>query len=90
MLKLKALKSLSSFGFLTKLKKLAPYLPVRIFGNFIHPAVIVKNLGVWFDTNFSFADHVRNICKTCFIQMRHLRQVRQYLTDETAILAVNA
>ena len=53
-----------------QLKKLGPYLPVKIFGNFMHPAVVVKNLGVWFDANFSFANHVRNICKTCFIQIR--------------------
>ena len=56
----------------------------------MHPAVVVKNLGVWFDANFSFADHVRNICKTCFIQIRDLRQVRKHLTDEAAILADNA
>ena len=57
------------FGSHAQLKKLYPYLPVRIFGNFIHPAVVVKNLGVSFDANFSFADHVHNSCKTCFIQM---------------------
>ena len=56
----------------------------------MHPAVVVKNLGVWFDANFSFADHVRNICKTCFIHMHYLRQVRQYLTDDAAILVTNA
>ena len=56
----------------------------------MHPAVVVKNLGVWFDANFSFADHVRNIRKTRFIQIHDLRQVRKYLTDEAAILAVNA
>ena len=72
------------------IKKFDPYLPVRILGNFIHPAVVVKNLGVWFDANFSFADHVCNICKTCFIQIRDLRQVRKHLTDEAAILAANA
>ena len=68
------------------------YLPVRIFGNFMHPAAVVKNLGVWFDANFSFADHVRNICKTCFIQIPDLRRVRirKHLTDEAAILAANA
>ena len=31
-----------------------------------------------------------NICKTCFIQMCDLKRVRQYLTDEAAILASNA
>ena len=61
-----------------------------IFGIFMHPAVVVKNLGVWFDAYFSFAGHIRNICKTCFIQMHELWQVRQYLTDEAAILAANA
>ena len=73
----------------TQLKKLAPYLPVRIFGNFMHPAV-VTNLGVWFDANFSFPDHVLNICKTCFIQIHYLRRVTKHLTDEAAILAANA
>ena len=78
------------FGSHAQLKKLDPYLPVKIFGNFMHPAVVVKNLGVWFDANFSFANHVRNICKTCFIQIRDLRRVRKHLTDEAAILAANA
>ena len=77
------------FGSHAQLKKLDPYLPVRIFGNFMHPAVVVKKLGVWFDDNFSFADHVRNICKTCFIQICDLRQVRKHLTDAAAILAAN-
>ena len=69
------------------LKKLDPYLPVRIFGNFMLPAVVLKNLGVWFNANFSFTDHVCNIYKTCFIHMHDLRWVRQYLSDEATILA---
>ena len=32
------------FGSHAQLKKLDPYLPVRIFGSFMHPAVVVKNL----------------------------------------------
>ena len=56
------------FGYCAQLKKLDPYLHVRIHGNSMHPAVVVKNLGVWFDANFSFADHGHNICKT-FIQL---------------------
>ena len=39
------------FGSHTQLKKLDPYLPVRIFGNFMHPTVVVKNFCVWFDAN---------------------------------------
>ena len=73
-----------------QLKELDPYPPDRIFGNLVHSAVGLNNLVVWFDDNFSFADHVRNICKTCFIQIRDLRWFRQYLTDEAAILMANA
>ena len=72
-----------------QLKKLDSYLSFRIFGKLLHPSAVVNNLGVWFDANFSFADHVRNICKTCFIQMLDLRQVRQYLTGVAAVLAAN-
>ena len=36
-----------------QLKKKAPYLPVRIFDNLMHPVVLVKNLGVWCDANCS-------------------------------------
>ena len=32
------------FGFHAKLKKLDPYLPVRIFGNFMHAALLQKSL----------------------------------------------
>ena len=56
----------------------------------MHPAVVVKGLGVWFAANFTLADHVCNICKTCFIQMHDLRRIRQHLTDEAATLAANA
>ena len=48
------------------------------------------DLGVWFNANFSTADHIRNICETCFIKLRDLRQVRRYLTDDAAILVANA
>ena len=78
------------FGAHAQVKILDPHFPVRIFCNSMHPTVVVKNLGVWFDANFSFADHVRSICKTCFIQMYDLRLVRQYLIDEATIPAANA
>ena len=55
----------------------------------MHPAV-VKNVGVWFDANFPFADDIHNICKICFLQLHDLRRVRQYLTEAATILAANA
>ena len=51
---------------------------------------VVKNLGVWFDANFSLADNVHNMQKTRFIQICDLRRVKQYRTDQAATLAANA
>ena len=59
-------------------------------GESLIPSDAVKNLGVWFDSNFSFTKHVKSVCKLCFIQMRDLRQIRQYLTRDAALMAANA
>ena len=70
-------------------QKLHSCLSVRMFSNSMHQAV-VNNLVVCFDANFSFADHVHNICKTFFFQVCDLRPVKQNLPDEAAILTANA
>ena len=45
---------------------------------------------MWFDAEFSFFKHVKRTCKVCFLQMRDLRRIRQYLAREVAVLAANA
>ena len=45
---------------------------------------------MWFDSDFSFSEHVTKTCKACFLQLRDLRRIRQYHTHEVAILAANA
>ena len=45
---------------------------------------------MWFDTDFSFSEHIKRTCKACFLQMRDLRRIRKYLTPEVAVLAANA
>ena len=61
-----------------------------ILGESLIPSDAIKNFGVWFDSDFSFTKHVKNVCKLCFIQMRDLRQIRQYLTRDAALMAANA
>ena len=39
---------------------------------------------------FSFSEHVKNTCQACFLQVRDLRRIRWYLTQEIAVLATNA
>ena len=78
------------FGAKSQQEKLNPFFPVNILGESLIPSDAVKNLGVWFDSDFSFTKHVKNVCKLCFIQMRDLRQIRQYLTSDAALTAANA
>ena len=44
-----------------------------------HPAEKVRNLDVLYDEDFSFADLVSNAGENSFVQLPHLRRIRQYL-----------
>ena len=78
------------FGSKAQRQKIASYFPVSILGSLLLPVDSVRNLGVWFDAEFSLSEHVKRTCKACFLQMCDLRRIRQYLTPEVAVLAANA
>ena len=61
-----------------------------ILGNPLHPTKSVRYLSVWFDSYFSFSKHVQNVCKSCFIQLRDFRNIRQFLTHDAAVSVANA
>ena len=71
-------------------KKLNQSFPVNILGNLISPIDAVRNLGVWFDSDFSFSCHVMKVCKACFAPVRDLKRLRGHLTHEAALMAANA
>ena len=78
------------FGSRNVRTKLRKFFPVNILGNLLSPVDAIKNLGVWFDSDFSFSCHVRNTCKASFVHIRDLKRLRGYLTREAAFLAANA
>ena len=67
-------------------ESIAPNFPVPLLQNNISPSVEVKNLGVIFDSDNSFDNHFAKICQACCYHLRDLRQIRKFLSDETAIL----
>ena len=71
-------------------EKLHKSFPVNILGNFLSPVGAVRNLGISFDSNFSFSRHVQNICKSCFAQIKDLKHLKGYLTRYAALMAVDA
>ena len=73
------------FGSKSQCEKLNQSFPVNILGNLISPIDAVRNLGVWFDSDFSFSCHVMKVCKACFAHVRDVKRLRGHLTHEAAL-----
>ena len=56
----------------------------------IAPCHSVRNLGVQFDSIFSFQEHIKNICKSSFYHLRNIAKIRKYLTQDTCEILVHA
>ena len=69
------------------MQNLSKFFPVNILGNLFSPAEAVRNLGVWFNSDFPFS--CRNTCKACFVHIRDLKRLGVYLACEAAILVAN-
>ena len=53
-------------------KQLLPHFPINILGNQASSAQSVRNLGVVFNSNFSFSDHVSHVIKSSIVHARDL------------------
>ena len=71
-------------------KQLLPHFPINILGNQVSPAQSVRNLGVVFDSNFSFSDHVSQVIKSTRVHARDLYSIRPLLDLNTSVLLANA
>ena len=71
-------------------KQLLPYLSINILGNQVPPAQSVKNLGVVFDSNFTFSDHVSQVIKSTRAHARDLYRICPLLDLKTSVLLANA
>ena len=71
-------------------KQLLPHFPINILGNQVSPAQSVKNLGVVFDSNFTFSDHVSQVIKSTRVHARDLYRIRPLLDLNTSVLLANA
>ena len=54
------------------------------------PTDVFRNLGVWFDSDFSFSCHVMKVCKACFAHVRDLKLLQGHLTYVAAYKAASA
>ena len=76
------------FGSKSQRDKLKAYFLTTILGSPLSPAESVKNLGVWFNSDFS--EFLQNVCKSCFMQLHDFRHVRRFLSYDASVLVANA
>ena len=78
------------FGSPSQRASLAGCFPVDILGSKLCPTEVVRNLGVFFDSGFTFSKHVASVCKSCFVHLRDLRRIRHHLPKSAALALANA
>ena len=59
-------------------------LPSEIFlnGSNIQLFQTVRNLGVTLDQTLSFQQHISNVCRTCYLDLRRISTIRYYLSED--------
>ena len=50
----------------------------------VSPCNSAKNIGVIFDSALSMEDQINSVCKSCYLQLRHISQIRKYLSEDAA------
>ena len=56
----------------------------------ILPSKSARNIGAYFDPSFQMKQHVNNIIKSCYYQIRSLSKIRKYLTIESSKKLIHA
>ena len=59
-------------------------IKLRVGQSFISPITNARNLGVIFDSNFSFKSQINNVSKNSYFQLTKIRQIKKYITKEIA------
>src|SRR6187399_158774 len=63
---------------------------ISFLGIPITPSIHARNLGVEFDSDLSFSQHISNVSRSSYYQIRQFRQLRSSLDTNSAKLLANA
>ena len=79
------------FGSATNLRKIPSAVKDILVGSdIISPSTVVRDLGVFFDSELNMKSHISRIVCTCFYHLRRLRTVRSLLGQEITARLVSA
>ena len=63
---------------------------IKLGRSIIPNAKSAKNIGAILDTEMSMEDHIAKVVRACFMQLRRIAHVRQYLSKEATEILVNS
>ncbi len=61
---------------------------IQIYSSTITPSSSVRNLGVIFDDQLTFKDHIAKTARSCRFALHNIRKIRSFLTQHAAQLLV--
>ena len=73
-----------------KLRKIRNVAYIHIGNNFIDRVSSTKTVGVMVDERLSWAIHTDNICKKVSSGIAGIKQIRDFISKETAVLIYNS
>ncbi len=63
---------------------------IQLGSSTITPSSLVRNLGVIFDDQLTFKDHIAKTARSCRFALHNIRKIRPFLTQHAAQLLVQA
>jgi hypothetical protein len=63
---------------------------VTVDGSKISQSSSVRNLGAFLDSNMKMEQHVNNVCRNCYAQLRQIGHIRPNLTVKATKSVVNS
>jgi hypothetical protein len=79
------------FGTKASLKKLEHIdTNLEISSNITQSSAVVRDLGVWLDSELSMTPHIKKVVASCFYQLRRLKHIRRVLGQQVTANLVTA
>jgi hypothetical protein len=57
---------------------------IRIGNECISSVPSARNIGAVIDSHLDMSDHINGVCRACYMHLRHIGQIRSYLTENAA------
>jgi hypothetical protein len=68
----------------------SPITETLVGEKIIVPQGSVKNLGVIMDSSLMFEEHIKNVCRTAFMEIRNIGRIRKFLDEKSTASLVHA